>query len=224
MNDNHDKDVSGRSIVIAVDGPAASGKGTLVRKLAKYLELAPLDTGALYRGVGLAVLKSGGDPEDEMDALAAALRIGKIDLADPELRNESTGAAASKVAAIASVREALLKYQHDFMNNPPDDKDGTILDGRDIGTVICPTATAKIFIIADVEIRAKRRVLELYGADHAPAEYDEILADLKMRDERDENRTSAPLKPAEDAYLLDTTNSDIETVFEKALGFILNKL
>jgi cytidylate kinase len=221
MNDNHE---TGRPIVIAVDGPAASGKGTLVRRLAKYLELAPLDTGALYRGVGLAVLKSGGTPEDEMDALAAALKIGKINLDDPELRNESTGAAASKVAVIPSVREALLKYQHDFMNNPPDGKEGSILDGRDIGTVICPTATAKIFIIADVEIRAKRRVLELYGTDHSTAEYNKILADLKMRDERDQNRSSAPLKAAEDAYLLDTTNSDIETVFEKALGFILNKL
>ena len=222
MNDNTSLDDS--PIVIAIDGPAASGKGTLARKLALYLDLALLDTGALYRGTALSVLKAGGDPSDEMDALSAALRIGSADLNDPDLRNESTASAASKVAAIPSIREALLKYQHNFMKNPPDGKEGSILDGRDIGTVICPNATAKIFIIAEAETRAKRRALEVFGAGYKTEEYDRILQDLKQRDERDQKRESAPLKAAEDAYLLDTTNSDIEAVFEKALGFILNKL
>ena len=206
--------------VIAIDGPAASGKGTLARKLAAHFDYAHLDTGALYRAVGLSVLRAGGRTDNEADAVAAAGKVAEVDLTDPELRTESTGAAASKVAAIPAVRQILLDYQQDFAAHPPGGKAGAVLDGRDIGTVICPEADHKIFITADVETRAKRRFLEIFGEDGAPDEYEIILAELRERDERDMNRSAAPLKPAEDAHLLDTTNSDIEAVFQKALSLI----
>jgi len=216
--------MTSKTPVIAVDGPAASGKGTLSRRLAAHFDFAHLDTGGLYRAVGLGVLRAGGDPEDHDDALKSAQNVGDIDLSDPELRNESTGAAASKVAAIPSVRAELLRFQQDFAQNPPGGKKGSVLDGRDIGTVICPDADVKIFITADVEERAKRRFLEIFGPDGAPVEYEKILTDLKDRDERDQNRSTAPLKPAENAHLLDTTNSDIETVFADALGLVNDHL
>ena len=206
--------------VIAIDGPAASGKGTLARRLAMHFGYAHLDTGALYRAVGLIVLRSGGRPDDATDAIAAAHKVGEADLSDPELRTESTGAAASKVAAIPEVRQILLDYQRDFATNPPGGKAGAVLDGRDIGTVICPDADHKIFITADVETRAKRRFLELFGEKGATSEYEKILTELKERDDRDMNRATAPLKPAENAHLLDTTNSDIEAVFQKAISLI----
>lgn len=206
--------------IIALDGPAASGKGTLARKLAEHFNLALLDTGALYRAVGLGVLKAGGNPENEDDALASVEGLNEEILKSPEIRGESTGAAASKVAAMPSVREKLLEYQRSFANNPPAGKDGTILDGRDIGTVICPDAPYKIFITADVETRAKRRFLEEFGPDGSDENYQNILADLKARDERDMNRNEAPLKPHENAYLLDTSNSDIEAVFEAAVKYV----
>jgi cytidylate kinase len=207
-------------LIIALDGPAASGKGTLAKKLAKHFNLALLDTGALYRAVGLNVLKAGGNPENEQDALKAVGILGSTDLKDPELRGESTGAAASKVAALPAVRWALVDYQRDFANTPPTGKDGTILDGRDIGTVICPKAPYKIFITANVEIRAKRRFLEEFGINGSDENYQKILIELKARDDRDMNRATAPLKPHENAYLLDTSNSDIETVFEAARAFV----
>lgn len=206
--------------IIALDGPAASGKGTLARKLAKHFNLALLDTGALYRAIGLNVLKTGGNPENEQDALKAVNILGQTDLNDPELRGESTGAAASKVAAIPTVRDALIDFQREFATTPPADKDGTILDGRDIGTVICPDAPYKIFITANVETRAKRRFLEEFGTDGSDANYQKILSDLKARDDRDMNRTTAPLKPHKNAYLLDTSNSSIEIVFEAARAYV----
>ncbi|WP_417316978.1 (d)CMP kinase [Emcibacter sp.] len=206
--------------IIAIDGPAASGKGTLARKLAAHFDYAHLDTGALYRAVGLITLRSGGNPEDEADAVAAAQKVGEMDLTDPELRTESTGAAASKVAAIPEVRRILLDYQRGFAANPPGGKAGAVLDGRDIGTVICPGADHKIFITANVETRAKRRFLELFGENGSTADYEKILAELRERDDRDMNRSTAPLKPAENADLLDTSNSDIEAVFQKALKLI----
>jgi len=209
--------------IIALDGPAASGKGTLAKKLAKYYNLALLDTGALYRAVGLNVLKAGGDPENESDALKAVGQLPEINLSNPELRGESTGAAASKVAAIPSVRAKLVDYQRNFAHNPPSDKRGSILDGRDIGTVICPEAKYKIFITANVETRAKRRFLEEFGKNGNEDNYQLILSELKARDERDMNRSTSPLKPHENAYLLDTTNSDIEAVFEAACAYISNK-
>ncbi|WP_321394519.1 (d)CMP kinase [Emcibacter sp.] len=206
--------------VIAIDGPAASGKGTLARKLAAHFDFAHLDTGALYRAVGLLVLRSGGNPEKAEDAVAAAAKVADVNLDDPELRTESTGAAASKVAAIPEVRQILLEYQRSFAAHPPRGKKGAVLDGRDIGTVICPDADHKIFISADVETRAKRRFLELFGTQGTNEEYQKILAELRERDDRDMNRSTAPLKPAENAHLLDTTNSDIEAVFERALSLI----
>jgi cytidylate kinase len=209
-------------IIIALDGPAASGKGTLARKLAKHFNLALLDTGALYRAVGLNVLKAGGNPENENDAINVFDMLPKTNLSDPMLRRESTGAAASKVAAIPRVREKLVDYQRHFANNPPTTKDGTILDGRDIGTVICPDAPFKIFITADVETRAKRRFLEEFGDKGRDKNYRSILSELIARDERDMNRSTSPLKPHENAYLLDTTNSDKEAVFEAALAYISN--
>jgi len=207
--------------IIAIDGPAASGKGTLARKLAQYFDYAYLDTGALYRAVGLQVARAGGDVQNEQDAVKAAENISQFDLNDPELRRESTGALASKVAAISAVRDILLTFQRNFARNPPGHKAGAILDGRDIGTVICPDAPVKLFITASAETRAKRRFLEQFGPDGHEADYTAILAEITLRDARDTNRLVAPLKPAQNAHLLDTTNSDIEAVFEKALRLIL---
>ena len=210
--------------IIALDGPAASGKGTLARKLAEHYNLALLDTGALYRAVGWNVIQSDGNPECEEDALEAAKKLKDTDLKSPELRTESIGAAASKVAGIPAVRQTLVDFQRDFANNPPAGADGTILDGRDIGTVICPDAPIKIFITADVETRAKRRFLEEFGKIGTDEQYQSILSELSDRDERDKNRTTSPLKKAEDAHLIDTTNSDIEAVFEAAVSFISSKV
>lgn len=208
--------------IVALDGPAASGKGTLARKLADHFNLALLDTGSLYRAVGWQVLQIGGDPNTESDALKAVKMLGKVDLSNPGLRGESIGAVASIVAAIPSVRKALRDYQRHFATHPPKGKSGTILDGRDIGTVICPDAPYKIFISADVETRAKRRFLEEYGKTGTDEEYSNILADLIARDERDANRASSPMKKADEALLIDTTNSSIEAVFEAAVSFISN--
>tara|TARA_R110002096_G_scaffold436090_1_gene667240 strand:+ start:9625 stop:10278 length:654 start_codon:yes stop_codon:yes gene_type:complete len=210
-------------IIIALDGPAASGKGTLARRLADHYNLALLDTGALYRAVGWNVLQAGGNPENKDDAVKAVEKLSITDLSNPELRSESIGAAASKVATIPAVRRTLVDFQRTFAHNPPANKDGTILDGRDIGTVICPDAPIKIFITADVETRAKRRFLEEFGENGSEQEYQKILTELRARDERDMNRASSPLKQAENAYLIDTTYSDIEAVFEAAISFVSSK-
>lgn len=216
--------MSGKKTIIAIDGPAASGKGTLARRLAQHFDFAFLDTGALYRAVGLETVRTGGNPENEQDALAAAHKLARINLEDPEIRIESTGNLASKVAAIPAVRQTLLAFQRDFAHTPPEGKAGAVLDGRDIGTVVCPDADVKLFITADVKTRAKRRFLEQFGPDGSDAEFQAILKDLISRDERDMNRKSSPLKAAENAHLLDTTNSDIEAVFEKALQLISNEM
>ena len=208
------------NFIIALDGPAASGKGTLARKLAEHFNLALLDTGALYRAVGWNVLRASGDPENETDALKAAAKLAEIDLKNPALRGESIAAAASKVAGLPAVRQNLVEFQRHFAHNPPPGKDGTILDGRDIGTVICPDAPIKIFITADVETRAKRRFMEEFGKDGSDENFSNILADLNARDERDMNRGTSPLKKAENAYLIDTSVSDIEAVFEAALAYV----
>ncbi|MBL4612180.1 MAG: (d)CMP kinase [Emcibacter sp.] len=210
--------------LIAIDGPAASGKGTLARRLARHFDYAYLDTGALYRAVGLQVQRKGGDTENEQDAVKAARELSRLNLNDPDLKSESTGGLASKVAAIASVRDVLLAFQRDFAQNPPNGKDGAVLDGRDIGTVVCPDADVKLFITASVETRAKRRFLEEIGDDGQAEDYTTILNELTTRDKRDMNRKTAPLKAAENAHLLDTTNSDIETVFELALKLVLDKI
>ena len=204
--------------VIAIDGPAASGKGTIARRVAAALSFAHLDTGTLYRVVGLAVLRKGGDPTDAKLAIAA---VGSLDMSlleDPALRAHLTSVAASKVAAILPVREALLEFQRNFAVHPPGGR-GAVLDGRDIGTVICPDATVKLFVTATPEVRARRRFLELTknGTQIAEAE---VLADIQSRDARDSGRAVAPLKQASDAHLLDTTHLDIEAATERALHIV----
>lgn len=209
--------------LIAVDGPAASGKGTLARRLAAHFDYAYLDTGALYRAVALCVLRAGQDAADEDAAIAAAraLDMRLLDDADfaAALRTAETGAAASYVAAVPDVRAAILSAQRQFAAAPPDGKAGAILDGRDIGTIVCPQADKKLFITARAEVRAARRFEELKTQDPklVPAT---VLADIEARDARDMNRATAPLKQAADAHLLDTSDLSIEEAFNAALALL----
>lgn len=214
--------------VIAIDGPAASGKGTLSRKVAETLGFAHMDTGALYRAAGYIAQQSGGDPADEEIALQAAVelrqsieRAASADdiLGNPALRSDQAGVAASKVAAMPSVRQALLELQRSFAQNPGEGYKGAVLDGRDIGTVICPDADVKLFVTASSEIRAERRTKELHsrGLD---ATYEAVLKDMQERDARDAGRKDAPMKQADDAFLLDTSDLNQAQVLEKALEFI----
>ena len=198
-------------MIIAVDGPAASGKGTLARKLASYLGLAYLDTGAIYRTVALAVLKSGGDPGEEADAVAAAKLYRAHMYPDAALRTEDVSKAASIVAAHAKVRSEVIGIQRKVANTPP----GAVLDGRDIGTIVCPDADIKFFVTASAEERARRRSKELETRGET-ADFRSILEEIARRDERDRTRTVAPLKAAPDAHLLDTTSLDIEATFQAA--------
>lgn len=206
--------------LIAVDGPAASGKGTLARAIAAHFGLAYLDTGALYRAVALCVLRAGLDPADEAAAIHAAntLDMALLDAPDfaADLRRAETGAAASYVAAVPQVRAAILSAQRDFAENPPGGKKGAVLDGRDIGTVVCPDADKKLFITARPEIRAQRRWKELRMQDERLA-FETVLADIEARDARDMNRATAPLKQAADAHLLDSSDLSIEEAFNAAL-------
>ncbi len=202
-------------MIVAVDGPAASGKGTLARRLARELGYSYLDTGKLYRAVGLAVLRHGGDPSDPADAVAAAQGLDPDGLDDPELAGDEAAQAASKVAAIPAVREALVAVQRRFAEQPP----GAILDGRDIGTVICPDADVKLFVTASDDVRAERRHKELLNRGK-PSIYARVLQDLKERDRRDSERSVAPLKPAEDAVVLDTTMLDAEAAYAAAMAHI----
>jgi cytidylate kinase len=204
------------SMVIAVDGPTASGKGTLARRLAAHFGFAYLDTGSLYRAAALRLLRAGGDGSDVAAAVTAAQGIGPDDLADPALREEATGNMASRVAALQPVRDALFALQRDFAACPPAGLPGAVLDGRDIGTVVCPDARVKLFVIADVTARARRRHLELTGQGREVA-YETVLRDLEARDARDSARASAPLARADDAVLIDTTKLDIEAAFSAAL-------
>jgi len=215
-----------KPIVIAIDGPSASGKGTIARKLAAHFDFACLDTGVLYRAVGMAVVNSGGDPGNPAMAEQAALALDAEKLAcacPPELRSDQASAAASKVAAIPEVRAALLKFQKDFCAQPPFGKKGAVLDGRDIGTVIAPEAMVKIFITASPKARALRRHKELLERGLS-ASFEEVLADMKARDARDAERTIAPTKPAPDAVILDTTDMDAERAFEEALKIAQKKI
>ena len=202
-------------MIIAIDGPAASGKGTLGKRVAAHYRLAHLDTGTLYRAVARDTLARGADPTDAGAAAAAARALDPISLADSVLRAQALGETASVVARHPEVREALLAYQRGFARRKP----GAVLDGRDIGTVICPDADVKLFVTATPEERARRRFREL-EENGTPVTEAEVMADIRRRDERDGNRAAAPLVRAEDAVLLDTTNLDIDAAFRAAIESI----
>jgi cytidylate kinase len=202
-------------MIIAIDGPAASGKGTLAQRIAGHFGYVWLDTGLLYRAVARDVLAAGADLEDEAAGARAAAALDATTLGDPTLRSTAIGEAASVVAKHPAVRAALLDFQRGFARTPP----GAVLDGRDIATVICPDADVKIFVTADVEVRARRRYEE-YVRRAENVTYEEVLEVIRARDARDASRTAAPLLQAPDATLLDTSAMDIETAFTSALDII----
>jgi cytidylate kinase len=202
-------------MIIAIDGPAASGKGTLAKRLAAHYGYCHLDTGVIYRAVAHALISRGVDLQDEIAAVNAAQTLDPQSFDNPMLKSHEVGSAASIVSAIPAVRAALLEFQRRFASHPP----GAVLDGRDIGTVICPDAEVKIFVVADPKIRAHRRTLEALGRGEA-ADEASILADILARDERDQNRAIAPLKPASDAYLLDNSHLDIEGGVRAAIDIV----
>jgi cytidylate kinase len=202
-------------MIIAIDGPAASGKGTLGKRLAMHYGLRHLDTGLIYRAVALAMLEGGHALTDAAKAEAAATTLDASRFNDSELKSARVGEAASIVSAIPQVRAALLKFQRDFAVAPP----GAVLDGRDIGTVICPNADVKIFVVATPQVRANRRYLE-FKAQGLPVQEADILADILRRDARDTQRATAPLKAAADAHTLDTSALDIEGVVKAAIGIV----
>ena len=200
--------------MIAVDGPAASGKGTIARALARHFNLPHMDTGLLYRAVALKLWRWGGDPNIEFEALRACDDLG-FDPDDEELRSEPVSRIASKISSYSTVRDALLERQRDFAAQ----EGGAVLDGRDIGTIIAPDADAKLFVTATAEVRAQRRVRELLERG-MPAHYEDVLLDIRARDERDANRSVAPLRQAEDALLLDTSELGIEESIAKAIRLV----
>ncbi len=208
--------------VIAIDGPVAAGKGTLARRLAEAFGLAYLDTGMIYRAVAAKVLAEGGDPEDPAAALGAARSLERGDLERADLRREAVGQGASIVAAMAPVRAALLDFQRRFAEQPPGDGSGAVLDGRDIGTVVCPGAEVKFFVTASIESRARRRHKELLERGEKSI-YARVLQDLQDRDARDSGRQAAPLRPAEDAIIMDTTEMDAEAAFEAAVRYAVTR-
>ena len=210
-------------VVIAVDGTAASGKGTLAARLARHFGFAHLDSGSLYRLVALNLLRSGHAAADEPNAAAAAREIDPADALRHDLRASGLAEAASIVAAFPRVRAALLHYQRAFAAHPPGQGAGALIDGRDIGTVVCPSADAKLFIDAHPQVRAHRRWLELQEAGQATSE-DAILADIRARDQRDRCRATAPLTPAPDAILLDTSELNIDATFAAALALVQPKI
>ena len=211
--------MSRKGLVIAVDGPAASGKGTIARALASHFGLPHMDTGLLYRSVALALWRFGGDAGNEFEALRACSDIDKIAHDDPELRSEPIGEIASRVSAYPAVRKALLERQRAFAALPG----GAVLDGRDIGTVIAPGATVKLFVTASSEVRARRRLAEIEKRGIA-THYDDVLADIRARDKRDSSRLSAPLAKAEDALLLDTSKLDVEQAVAAAVRLVEERL
>jgi cytidylate kinase len=202
-------------MIIAIDGPAASGKGTLGKRLASHYGLRHLDTGLLYRAVAQALLAGGHGLDDAARAAAAAQALDPAEFDEIALKSHAAGEAASVVSAIPEVRAALLRFQQDFAAAPP----GAVLDGRDIGTIICPFADVKIFVTASPEVRAKRRAIEMRRHGQA-ADESAILADIKRRDERDSKRTIAPLRPAADAHILDTSALDIDGVLREAIAIV----
>ncbi len=202
-------------MIIAIDGPAASGKGTLGKKLAAHYGLRHLDTGLIYRAVAKAVVDAGKQPGDADAAIAAAKSLGPASFQEGTLKTHAVGEAASVVSAIPGVRAALLDFQRAFAAKPP----GAVLDGRDIGTVICPEADVKIYVTATAEVRARRRAAE-YQAQGRNIDEATVLADIRKRDERDSNRAAAPLRQAPDAYLLDTTDMDISRAIRAAIDIV----
>jgi cytidylate kinase len=206
------------SRIIAIDGPAAAGKGTLAKRLAAHFGLPHLDTGLLYRATGRRVLDAGGDPADPAAATAAARALHPADLARPDLRVPAADAAAAQVAAIPAVRAALLDFQRDFAR-----AHGAVLDGRDIGTIVFPDADAKLFVTASPEARGERRWRELRARGIA-ADLDEVIALIRTRDAQDAARTAAPLVRAPDALLLDTTDLDADATFTRALVLLAGRL
>jgi len=201
-------------VIIAVDGPAASGKGTIARALARHFDLPHLDTGLLYRAVALNLWRFGGDPDSEF-AAARACDFAQVDFDDPELKSEVVGGIASRISAYPLVRAALFERQRDFAAQAG----GAVLDGRDIGTVIAPEAEAKLFVTARVEVRAQRRAAELERLGRE-AHIKDVLIDLQARDARDSNRTTAPLLQAHDAILLDTSDMAIDAAVQRAIALV----
>ena len=206
-------------MIIAIDGPAASGKGTLAKRIAEHLGYACLDTGLLYRAVARDVLARGQSLEDEAFAAQAARMLDTATLDDPDLRSPGAGDAASVVAKFPAVRQALLALQRAFAAQHP----GAVLDGRDIGTVVCPDADIKIFVTADLAVRAQRRFEELRRRGD-PVTLEAVTEVLRLRDERDHTRADAPMRAADDADLLDTTEMDIEAAFDAAVGLIKRRI
>ena len=202
-------------MIIAIDGPAASGKGTLGKKLAAHYGLRRLDTGLIYRAVAKALVDAGERPEDAAAAVAAAKELDLANFDEATLKTYAVGEAASIVSAIPGVRAALLDFQREFAAQPP----GAVLDGRDIGTVICPGADVKIYVTATPEVRAKRRAAE-YRAAGRDIDEASVLADILRRDQRDSNRAAAPLQQAPDAYLLDTTHLAIDAAIRAAIDIV----
>ncbi len=202
-------------MIIAIDGPAASGKGTLGKMLAAHYGLRHLDTGLIYRAVAKALIDAGHRPDDETAAVAAARALDPTQFDEMTLKTHQIGEAASVVSALPAVRAALLALQRDFAARPP----GAVLDGRDIGTVICPHADVKIYVTAAPEVRARRRAAE-YRAQGRIVDEADVLADIRRRDARDSTRLAAPLKQAPDAHLLDTTNMDISTAVRAAIDIV----
>ena len=201
-------------MIIAVDGPAASGKGTIARALAAHFDLPHCDTGLLYRAVALNLLRWGGDPDSEF-AAARAADFSQIDFDDPELKSETVGGLASRISVYPLVREALIERQRSFANQP----DGAVLDGRDIGTVIAPDADVKLFVTATAEVRARRRWEEMQRLDRHTS-YEDVLIDIQARDHRDSNRAAAPLIRADDAILLDTSDMAIDAAVQRAVALV----
>jgi len=215
LNRNFGTDKARRKgFVIAVDGPAASGKGTIARAVAQHYGLPHMDTGLLYRAVALKLWRWGGDASNEFEALRACDDLG-FDPSDEELRSEPVSRIASKVSSYSSVRDALLQRQQDFAAQ----EGGAVLDGRDIGTVIAPDADAKLFVTASAEVRAQRRVRELLERG-MPAHYEDVLLDIRARDERDATRDIAPLRQAVDADLLDTSDLDVDQAIAEAIRLV----
>ena len=205
-------------MIIAVDGPLASGKGTIARALAERFGLPHLDTGSLYRATGLAVIEAGLDPSDAEGCAALARKLDIAAIDEDRIRTAEAGAMASKVAAIPQVREALFELQRDFATRPG----GAILDGRDIGTVICPDADVKLFVTADAETRARRRWEEL-RAKGETLSFETMLEQTRERDRRDADRPDAPMKPAQDATLLDTSSLSIDAAVATAIRIVENR-